>query len=80
MTELVLPVALWNGPPLHSITSILLLQKSTLITGSRSGQLCLWLLDIDKVWPTALMLLHNHSFQVELTFCLFRPLREDCLL
>lgn len=52
MSELILPVALWNGPPPHSVTSILLLlERSVLITGSSSGQLCIWSIETEKVTP-----------------------------
>jgi hypothetical protein len=49
MNQLVLPVALWAGPPPHSVTSIIILSRSVLVTGSSSGQLCIWTIDAEKV-------------------------------
>jgi hypothetical protein len=41
--SLVLPVVLWDAPPSHVITSMVLtLDKQYLITGSRSGMIGIW--------------------------------------
>ena len=50
MSTLVVPIALWSKkPPSHLITAILLCEsKSTLLTASNSGQLCLWSLLYQK--------------------------------
>jgi hypothetical protein len=61
MSELILPISLWNGPPPHSVTSILLiLERSVLVTGSSSGQLCIWSIETEKVLVFPHLLLKNN--------------------
>lgn len=63
MSELVLPIALWNGPPPHSVTSLLpLFHRSLLVTGSSSGQLCIWSIDTEKVLLSYFLSLFFFSF------------------
>lgn len=43
MSRLVVPLVLWNAPPAHVITALVLTNDGkTLITGSQSGGICLW--------------------------------------
>eukprot|EP00026_Physarum_polycephalum_P000855 Phypoly_transcript_00856.p1 GENE.Phypoly_transcript_00856~~Phypoly_transcript_00856.p1 ORF type:complete len:1321 (+),score=184.89 Phypoly_transcript_00856:66-3965(+) len=48
MSQLVLPIALWAGPPPHSVTAMIILSRSALVTGSNSGQLCIWTIDSEQ--------------------------------
>eukprot|EP00965_Chrysotila_dentata_P201900 6180816-Pleurochrysis_carterae.AAC.1 len=51
--SLLVPVAAWPQPPVHAITHILLLpsERSGVVTGSESGQLCLWA--VERQQPTS---------------------------
>ncbi len=54
--SLVLPVVLWDSPPSHEITSLVMtLDKRYLITGSRSGMIGIWTV-ADKDAPAVRLL------------------------
>lgn len=43
MTNLIQPLAIWNGIPSHSITQILLnFENNLLVSGGKDGQILLW--------------------------------------
>ncbi|KAL6041424.1 hypothetical protein QOT17_024947 [Balamuthia mandrillaris] len=48
-SPLQVPVAIWDGPPTHRVTCVVVSPDGQhLITGSRSGQLCVWTLSRKK--------------------------------
>jgi hypothetical protein len=70
--SLVLPVVLWDAPPSHVITSMVLtLDKQYLITGSRSGMIGIWAVadkDAPAVRPPLLHYFLLINFHVYLMF------------
>lgn len=43
MTNLLVPVFIWNGPPTHNITALIgIPSQSKIVTGSSTGTLCIW--------------------------------------
>lgn len=78
MNQLALPIALWGSPPPHSVTSILItLNRSVLVTGSNSGQICVWSIETDKVLYH-LNIIHSYfNFNNINIFFLSLPKKED---
>jgi WD40 repeat protein len=62
MSNLIVPIFLWNSPPSHEITSALLsTNKTSLFTGSQKGQICIWGLDLkDRV--SFILYLHESNY------------------
>jgi hypothetical protein len=43
MTNLLVPVFIWNGAPVHNITALIgVPSQSKIVTGSSTGTLCIW--------------------------------------
>lgn len=67
MSNLIVPIFLWNSPPSHEITSALLsTNKTSLFTGSQKGQICIWGLDLkdrerSRLWPRVVLFTNEDS-------------------
>ena len=72
--SLLVPVAAWPSPPVHSITQVLVtsLERSALATGSESGQICLWCVETDETAGLRLsprVILLGHTAEISWLAC-----------